>query len=73
MPYGRNTDIQSLRAGFFGGGGDNVTALVENGGLWWIVADNRRQFLTVLNSRSYVTRRLYKTSSGATLLLFSFL
>jgi len=24
-------DIQSLRAGFFGGGG-NITALVENGG-----------------------------------------
>jgi len=42
-------DIQSLRAGFFGGGG-NVTALVENGGLWWwIVADNCRQFLTVLD------------------------
>jgi hypothetical protein len=33
-PYGHNTDIQSLRAGFCGGGG-NVTALVENGGLWW--------------------------------------
>jgi len=32
-PYGYNTDIQSLRAGFFGGGG-NVTALVENSGLW---------------------------------------
>jgi hypothetical protein len=29
MPYGYNTDIQSLRAGFFGGGG-NVTALAEN-------------------------------------------
>ena len=33
-PHGHNTDIQSLRAGFCGGGG-NVTALVENGGLWW--------------------------------------
>jgi len=33
IPYGYDTDIQSLRAGFFGGGG-NVTALVENGGLW---------------------------------------
>ena len=33
-PYGYNTDIQSLRAGFCGGGG-NVIALVENGGLWW--------------------------------------
>ena len=33
-PYRHNTDIQSLRAGFCGGGG-NVTALVENGGLWW--------------------------------------
>ena len=66
-------DIQSLRAGFFGGGG-NVTALVENGGLWWwIVADNRRQFPTVLDSRSYVTRRSYKTSSGAAALLLSFL
>jgi len=31
--YKYNTDIQSLRAGFFGGGG-NVIALVENGGLW---------------------------------------
>jgi len=42
---------------------DVVTALVENGGLWWwIIADNHRQFLTVLDSRSYVTRRLYKTS-----------
>ena len=30
MPYGYNTDIQSLRAGFCGGGG-NVTALAENG------------------------------------------
>jgi hypothetical protein len=28
--YGYNTDVQSLRAGFFGGGG-NVTALAENG------------------------------------------
>ena len=37
-PYGHNTDIQSLRAGFCGGGG-NVTALVENGGLWWIMVD----------------------------------
>jgi len=28
-----------------------VTALVENGGLWWwIVADNRRLSLTVLDS-----------------------
>ena len=43
------------------------------GGKRWIVADNRRQFLTVLDSRSHVTRRSYKTSSGATLLLFSFL
>jgi len=32
IPHKHNTDIQSLRAGFFGGGG-NVTALVENGGL----------------------------------------
>jgi len=33
-------DIQSLRAGFFGGGG-NVTALVENGRSWqtWIMVD----------------------------------
>jgi len=33
-------DIQSLRAGFFGGG-SNVTALVENGGSWqtWIMVD----------------------------------
>jgi hypothetical protein len=30
MPYGYNIDVQSLRAGFFGGGG-NVTALAENG------------------------------------------
>ena len=30
MPYRSNTDIQSLRAGFFGGGG-TVTALAENG------------------------------------------
>ena len=30
MPHRSNTDIQSLRAGFFGGGG-NVTALAENG------------------------------------------
>jgi hypothetical protein len=30
MPYGYNIDIQSLRAGFFKGGG-NVTALAENG------------------------------------------
>ena len=29
-PYGYNTDVQSLRAGFFGGGG-NVMALAENG------------------------------------------
>jgi hypothetical protein len=29
-PHGYNTDIQSLRAGFFKGGG-NVTALAENG------------------------------------------
>jgi len=28
MLYGGNMDIQSLRAGFFGGG-DNVTALVN--------------------------------------------
>jgi len=28
MPRGGNTDIQSLRAGFFGGGG-NVTALAN--------------------------------------------
>ena len=28
-PYGYNTDIQSLKAGFFKGGG-NVTALAEN-------------------------------------------
>ena len=34
-PYGHNTDIQSLRAGFCGGGGGNITAQVENGGLWW--------------------------------------
>jgi hypothetical protein len=27
-------DIQSLRAGFCGGGG-NITALVENGRTWW--------------------------------------
>ena len=38
-----------------------------------IVADSCRQFLTILNSCSYMTRRLYKTLSGATLLLFSFL
>jgi len=33
-------DIQSLRVGFFGGGG-NITALVENGGSWqtWIMVD----------------------------------
>jgi len=33
-------DIQSLKAGFFGGG-DNVTALVENGRSWqtWIIVD----------------------------------
>ena len=30
MPYGYNTDIQSLRAGFFRRGG-NVMALAENG------------------------------------------
>jgi len=30
MPYKYNIDIQSLRAGFFKGGG-NVTALAENG------------------------------------------
>ena len=30
MPYSYNTDIQSLRAGFFRGGG-NITVLVENG------------------------------------------
>ena len=30
MPYKYNMDIQSLRAGFFKGGG-NITALVENG------------------------------------------
>ena len=30
MPYRYNTDIQSLRAGFFKGGG-NITALTENG------------------------------------------
>jgi len=48
-------------------------ALVENGGLWqWIVVDNCRQFLTVLDSCSYITRQLYKTLSGATLLLFFF-
>jgi hypothetical protein len=29
-PYSYNTDVQSLRAGFFRGGG-NVTALAENG------------------------------------------
>jgi hypothetical protein len=29
-PYGYNMDVQSLRAGFFGGGG-NVMALAENG------------------------------------------
>jgi hypothetical protein len=29
-PYSYNIDVQSLRAGFFGGGG-NVTALAENG------------------------------------------
>jgi hypothetical protein len=29
-PYSYNMDVQSLRAGFFGGGG-NVTALAENG------------------------------------------
>ena len=29
-PYRYNTDMQSLRADFFGGGG-NVTALAENG------------------------------------------
>ena len=33
-----------------------VTALVKNGRKRWIVAGNRRQFLTVLDSRSYVTR-----------------
>jgi len=40
IPHGHNTDIQSLRAGFFGGGG-NVTALVENGGSLqtWIIVD----------------------------------
>jgi len=30
MPYGHNTDIQSLRAGFFGGG-VNITVLAEYG------------------------------------------
>ena len=29
-PHGYNTDVQSLRAGFFGEGG-NITALAENG------------------------------------------
>jgi len=31
-PYRHNTDIQSLRAGFYRrGGGGNITALAENG------------------------------------------
>jgi hypothetical protein len=30
MPRGYNTDIQSLRAGFYEGGG-NITVLAENG------------------------------------------
>ena len=40
IPHRYNMDIQSLRVGFFGGGG-NVTALVENGGSWqtWIIVD----------------------------------
>ena len=50
-------------AGFFGGGGGNVTALVENGGLWQ----------TIINSCSYVTKGLYITSSNATPLPLSFL
>ena len=33
-PYGHSTDIQSLRTGFCGGGG-NVTALAELGGRTW--------------------------------------
>ena len=62
-------DIQSLRAGFFGGGG-NVTALVENGGLWRTIADSFLRFQTVA---VHVTRRSYKTLSGATLPFLSFL
>jgi hypothetical protein len=30
IPHSYNTDVQSLRAGFFKGGG-NITALAENG------------------------------------------
>jgi hypothetical protein len=57
-PYRHNTDIQSLRAGFFREGG-NITALA-----------NCRQIAA--NCR-HVTRGLYITLSGATTLLLSFL
>jgi len=55
-------DIQSLRAGFFGGGG-NVTALVENGGFWqmWIMVN-----------ASHVTWGPHKILSGAAILLLPF-
>jgi hypothetical protein len=57
----RNTDIQSLRVGFFGGGG-NVTVLA-----------NCRQIAAicrhVMATCYYVTRELYIASSATTLLL----
>ena len=42
MPYSYNTDIQSLRAGFFKGGG-NVTVLIENGR-----CGRRRAYITLM-------------------------
>ena len=57
-----------------------VTALVENGGLWqWIVADNLGQYYgtgklpQIAVDCGHMTRRSHKTSSGAALLLLSFL
>jgi hypothetical protein len=41
-PHSYNTDVQSLRAGFFGGGG-NVTALAENGR-----CGRRRAYITLI-------------------------
>ena len=58
-------NIQSLRAGFTGGGG-NVTALAN----CRQIAANCRH---VMASCRYVTRGLYITLSGATAFLLSFL
>ena len=44
IPHGHNTDTQSLRAGFYRGGG-NITVLAENG------SDSRRYG----RRRAYIT------------------